>query len=188
MSNKINIDLNEAGEQKLFHRDAILLFYYKYNFGYQINGVHNRLKDLGLINEISPGYFVISEEGEQMINKINGKVKKKELDDKELDELTTKLRDIYPKGKKSGSPYYWRGTQRNIKKKIKSYKLRTGHTDDQILNATKRYIDSFEGDMKYMKLLEYFIEKNGESQLEIVIENDGQENEDKGELWVMEIV
>lgn len=75
--------------------------------------------------------------------------------------LANKLRELYPAGKKPGYAYTWRDSTSCIVDRLKKFFLKYGdYSDDEIIDATKRYIASFNGDYKYMQLLKYFIWKN----------------------------
>ena len=105
--------------------------------------------------------------------------------------LANKLREIYPKGKKEGTAYQWRDSTKIIANKLKSVVryYNASFTDEQAINATKKYVEGFNGNYTYMQLLKYFISKkeikNGEmvesSQLLSYIENEGQEDELKSD-------
>lgn len=111
---------------------------------------------------------------------------------KRLENLAEKLRELYPEGKKQGTQYYWRDSNSVIVKKLKALVKKYGDcfTDEQAINATKKYVASFNGNYQFMQLLKYFISKNvvkgGEveetSQLLSYIENAGQE--DKQQLTI----
>ena len=105
--------------------------------------------------------------------------------------LADKLREIYPKGKKDGTAYQWRDSTKIIANKLKAVVryYKTSFTDEEAINATKKYVEGFNGNYTYMQLLKYFISKkenkNGElvesSQLLSYIENAGQEEELKSD-------
>lgn len=80
----------------------------------------------------------------------------------EIKELAIKLMEIYPEGKMPGTSYYYRGNKADIIKKLKSFYKRYGteYTSTQIIEATKKYIQSFNGNYTYLKLLKYFIWKD----------------------------
>ena len=124
----------------------------------------------------------LTTKGKSLIERI---LKSKFTDIKEsdrFDNLAEKLRELYPKGKKDGTNYMWRDSNPIIAKKLKSVVAKYGNcfTDEQAINATKRYVESFNGNYRYMQLLKYFISKkviiNGEieetSQLLSYIENE----------------
>lgn len=111
----------------------------------------------------------------------------KNIVDKEdsIKELADKLRSIYPEGKMEGTSYYYRCNRADIIRKLKSFFRRYGeYTPEQIIEATQRYISSFNGNYAYLRLLKYFIwkdeNKDGEtlqvSQLADWIENKNETN------------
>ena len=106
--------------------------------------------------------------------------------------IAEKLMQIFPQGRKPGTPYYWKGNPREITLKLKSFFKLYGntYTEEQILNAAKNYVDSFNGDYKFMRLLKYFIWKKEDgiesSDLATFIDNAGQEDE-SDTSWITEL-
>lgn len=102
--------------------------------------------------------------------------------DKEEDYLRVakKMQEIFPKGKKEGTTYAWRDCTAVIAKKLKTLvvKFDFKFTEEEALNATKKYVESFNGNYKFMQLLKYFILKNDtttgdiKSEFMSLIEND----------------
>lgn len=91
------------------------------------------------------------------------------ISDDRLTELANKLRQLYPEGKKPGYAYTWRDSTACIVDRLKKFFLKYGeYTDDDIVDATKRYIASFNGDYRYMQLLKYFIWKNKVTGAELI--------------------
>lgn len=112
-----------------------------------------------------------------------------------IKELADKLRSIYPEGKMAGTSYYYRGNRADIIRKLKSFFRRYGeYTDEQIIEATQRYVASFNGNYTYLRLLKYFIwkdeNKDGEtlqvSQLADWIENKNEANAANSD-WVTQL-
>ena len=108
--------------------------------------------------------------------------------------LATKLKEIFPKGKKDGTNYYWAEGVALIVRRLRLFFRKYGneYTDDQIIQAAEKYVQGFNGNYQYMKLLKYFIlkekvgangEVEGESELINYIENAGQE-ESLSNDWV----
>lgn len=105
-------------------------------------------------------------------------------------ELAEKLREIYPEGKKEGTPYYWRDSKQIIAQKLNNFFKKFGnYTDEEIINATKKYIETYKNNRQFMQLLKYFISKKDpysgdlKSELLSYIEND-----DKGpDNWLNEV-
>lgn len=103
-----------------------------------------------------------------------------------LNSLATKLKEIFPKGKKDGTNYYWANGVALIVRRLQLFFKKYGntYTDEQIIQATEKYVQGFNGNYQYMRLLKYFIfkeevgaggEVEGDSELISYIENAGQE-------------
>lgn len=75
--------------------------------------------------------------------------------------LADKMREIYPKGLKPGTNYQWRDSTAIIADRLMKLvaKYNIEFTDEEAVDATKRYITSFNGNYKYMQILKYFISK-----------------------------
>ena len=74
--------------------------------------------------------------------------------------LAEQLRLIFPKGIKVGNSA-WRGNVREITLRLQKFFKLYGNewTDDEIIDATRRYVEHFNGDYTYMRILKYFIIK-----------------------------
>lgn len=117
-----------------------------------------------------------------------------------VEALAIKLMEIFPKGKKEGTvSTYWRGNKKDIALKLKKFfKLYSKYSDEIILEAAQSYVNSFNGDYSYMRVLKYFIWKDEvkciggvnqvieTSDLATVIENIGQEEEIRQE-WTTKL-
>ena len=78
-----------------------------------------------------------------------------------LENLALKLMEQFPKEKKAGTCHYFRGNKKdNILRLKKFFKLYGKYTDQQIIDAAKRYVSSFNGNYSYMRVLKYFIWKD----------------------------
>lgn len=117
--------------------------------------------------------------------------------DTHIEELAKELMELFPKGKKPGTNTYWRGNLKDTKLRLKKfYKLYGNkYTDNQILDATKKYIGDHV-DLSYMRVLKYFIWKDIKkvdsegigyieetSDLASYIENEGQTEDN----WLNEV-
>lgn len=89
-----------------------------------------------------------------------------------LDRLYEAMREYFPHGYKM-APYAWRGNRKDVTLKLKKFFKMYGnkYTDEQILDATRRYVECFNGDNTHMRILKYFILKDNESDLATVLEN-----------------
>ena len=105
-----------------------------------------------------------------------------------LIQLATRLKEIFPKGKKDGTNYYWTEGVALIVRRLKLFFRKYGNkfTDEQIIQAAEKYVQGFNGSYQYMRLLKYFIfkekvgangEVEGDSELISYIENAGQEED-----------
>ena len=105
-----------------------------------------------------------------------------------LIQLATKLKEVFPKGKKDGTNYYWADGVALIVRRLKLFFKKYGNkfTDEQIIQAAEKYVQGFNGNYQYMRLLKYFIfkekvgangEVEGDSELISYIENAGQEED-----------
>ena len=117
-------------------------------------------------------------------------------DDTKITELATKLKELYPKGKKEGTNQFWADGVSIIVKRLKIFYKKYGFYDnDIIIKATENYIKSFNGDYRFMKTLKYFlwsekVNKAGEveptSDLLTYIENAGEIDELNND-WLNEL-
>ena len=76
-----------------------------------------------------------------------------------LTELAKKMRKEYPDGKIPGTSYYYRCNVGEVASKLKRFFLKyDSYSDDEIIAATKRFVNDMKGDV-YLPLLKYFIWK-----------------------------
>lgn len=115
---------------------------------------------------------------------LNSEFKLPNSEEDRFDRLAEKLQELFPKGKKPGTAHMWRDSKAIIAKRLKAVvkKYNAKFTDEQAVEATRKYVESFNGDYQYMQVLRYFISKKnlttGEesSQFLSYIENAGQED------------
>ena len=147
----------------------------------------------------SSGKLVISDKVKDLISTISIDSDKNVIDkDSEFTELATELREIYTAGRKDGTTYIWRGTTAEVAKKLKTLVVKYGFVinKESVIKATKEYVNSFNGNYRYMQLLKYFILKSVKdadgnidikSELMSIIENSGQLDAQR-EDWVSNMV
>ena len=93
-------------------------------------------------------------------------------DEDRLRNLAAKMKDVYPKGKMPGTPYYYQCNTREIMMKLKKFfNIYGNYTDDDIVEATKRFVSSFNGNYKFLPLIKYFIFKD-----KLVMDEDGMQH------------
>lgn len=150
-------------------------------------------------NDGNPLKVELTESGTKLIEELilDSEFKPTTSEGKRFEELAEQLRSLYPEGKKEGTNYYWRDSHAVIVKKLKALVKKYGDsfTNEEAVEATKKYIDSFNGNYKFMQLLKYFICKNvikgGEveeqSQLLSYIENLNQKDTQTEIDWETEL-
>lgn len=182
---KITIDTEILNKYNLSIEEFMIL-YLNYK-GFDISSINNSLveKKIAGINLYEDGKLVISQATLELINTVIVESDKiiQNQDDR-LNNLAQQLRDLYPKGNKAGTSYPWRDSNIVIARKLKTLisKYNVSFTDEQAINATRKYVESFNGDYRYMQLLKYFIWKSKtnedgtefNSTLLSYIENEGQ--------------
>ena len=142
--------------------------------------------------------YIVTKAGVDAINNVNiesnPEISNVSMNER-LKNLAVKLKEIYPKGKNKGGYYWAEGTSiitRRLKTFMKDYD--DGFTDEQIINATRRYVKDKTG-TPYMKTLRYFIfrkrtfqgDTEPSSDLLTYIENAGEINETR-ENWTNTLV
>lgn len=82
-------------------------------------------------------------------------------EDERLNNLAIQMRECYPKGKLPGTAFYYRCNVKEIVFKLKKFfEVNGNYTDEEIINATKKFVASYRGDYSRLPLLKYFISKN----------------------------
>ena len=130
--------------------------------------------------------------GKDMLNGIIVDSDKHQEPQDRLTELATTLKTIFPKGKKDSTNYYWSDGVPLIIRRLKLFFKKYGNdfTNEQIIQATEKYVEGFNGSYQYMRLLKYFIFKEkvgangeieGDSELISYIEN--ADDEDLRNEW-----
>lgn len=115
-----------------------------------------------------PEYVSLTQTGEYLAERLMADSNTRKTEEAYL-ELANKLREIYPAGKKPGYAYTWRDSPSCIADRLKKFSLKYGeYSDEEIIEATKKYVGSFNGDYQYMQLLKYFIWKNKVTGEEVV--------------------
>ena len=128
----------------------------------------------------------LTNKGTEVIDSVIVDSDKEQEPNDRLIQLATRLKEIFPKGKKDDTNYYWADGVALIVRRLKLFFKKYGntYTDEQIIQATSKYVESFNGNYAYMRLLKYFILKEkvgaagdveGDSELISYIENAGQE-------------
>ena len=127
----------------------------------------------------------LTNKGAEIIDSVIIDSDKNQQPEDKLIQLATRLKEIFPKGKKDGTNYYWADGVALIVRRLKLFFKKYGdaYSDEQIIQATLKYVEGFNGNYTYMRLLKYFIfkekigaagEVEGDSELISYIENADQ--------------
>lgn len=80
--------------------------------------------------------------------------------------LAERLKAVFPEGKKRGTTQQWSEGPILIAKRLDKFFEKYGKdkdgnrwTDDQIVDAAERYVQSFNGEYQFMRVLKYFLWK-----------------------------
>lgn len=190
---KYVIDEAVAEKMGLSLPQILLLMFIK--TGNDIKWVLSELQDKEAIIQIGtpPNRYMLTQRWNDLCDNVLLTSDNSVPTEDEIMPIAEKLMKIFPQGKKPGTPYYWKCNKREVMLKLKSFFKLYGrtYTEEEILNAARRYVDSFNGDYRFMRLLKYFIWKKdggeGEvSELATFIDNEGQED-DAEDSWVNEL-
>ena len=166
----MNIVFNENVSKKHNIEEDEFLILLTINEDINYEKVIEQLLTKGLIGEsyseeVKSGYFLTLSVTEIMNNIIADSITITEVDNNELEKLAQQLKEIFPKGKKDGTSFYWSEGVKLIVRRLKIFFKKYGynHTADEIINAAEQYVEGFNGNYQYMQLLKYFIfkEKKG---------------------------
>ena len=182
---KLTIDSEVCEKNGLTLNEFLVLYLTssKVNINKEIESLVN--KGVASRDLFSEGNLIFGSKDKDLVTKIIVDSDKDVQDNTlRLNELAKALQELYPQGKKEGTQYYWRDSTSVIEKKLKALVKKYGNcfTNEQAIAATKKYVDSFNGNYHFMQLLKYFISKNAikggeveeQSQLLSYIENMNQ--------------
>lgn len=164
---KYSIDEKTALKHHLNINEILALMLLKQ--GCNIPILIDRMLKRELIVQDMFGNYIITEHWDDELQKVLLESDKDIPKDTDLNYLVGQLRELFPKGIKTGSAA-WRGNVREIKLRLqKFFKIyENTYSDEAIIEATRKYVESFNGNYTYMRILKYFILKD-----EIKIDEEG---------------
>lgn len=155
---KVTLDTDVINKSVLSFPEFLLLLFIRQ--GNSIKDVLSSLQNKGAVVDNFDDYFITqhySDELDSILLSSDSTIPK----DDALLPLAEKLMAVMPQCKKEDTPYYFKCNKREVVLKLKKFfKLYGYYSDEDIINATRRYVDSFNGNYKLMKLLKYFIMKD----------------------------
>lgn len=144
--------------------------------------------ELGFLqsNDFIDNNHRLTESGREVLKTVLSNTK-----DDRIDNLAKELAEIYPVGTKPGTAYRWKSNPKEVKDKLKRFFIvykEEDFTDEEIISATKNYVQRMEYS-PYMRLLKYFILKNNSdkdkesdlcSEILLLREGCGEQQQDEG--------
>lgn len=164
---KLNFNVTHMKFLDLELQDVLFMMFLKLQASPRVNTVQSDI----IVKFISRGYvkfsnqsYVLTELGETRLHEIQTEPEEDEYvgkKDKEITDLVEKMRELFPTGTKTGTTA-WRGNRREVASRLKKFFKLYGakYSSEEIIDATRRYVDSFNGDYKFMRVLPYFIMKS----------------------------
>lgn len=158
---KFTIDEEICNKHGVMVEELLLLLSFKLDVN--ITNLIQTLLDKGAIVKDGLFKYMITQRWDDVISTIildseNKGSKKADRAEK----LASALMEVFPKEKKAGTCHYFRGNKKDNTLKLKKFFKLYGdkYTDEQIIEAAKQYVASFNGDYSYMRILKYFIWKD----------------------------
>ena len=162
---KIIIDEKVCTKHRMTLQEALIALAIRNIDAY--SEIPNMLNREILVEDKTEDWYKVTQHWSDVLDEIiadsSGAVEKS---DEELLELAKKMRELYPQGKMKDrygrpTPYYYRCNNSEVVKKLKKFYTIFGNvSDEDILDATKRYVASFQGNYTGMRLIKYFILKD----------------------------
>lgn len=194
MANTISLNKDAIANYNSTIEEAILMLCIHNNLDF--TEAEKSLINKGLVTaerdeNYQPVGWRLTRNGQQLLESIILDSDTHKQPEERIASLAESLMEVFPKLKKSGTSRYFRGNAKDVALKLKKFFKFYGnkYTDEQIINAAKNYVESFNGNYTYMRILEYFIWKDERklneegniyiektSDLATWIENAGQED------------
>lgn len=128
-----------------------------------------------LIPKEEPGKYFITQRWDNTVSEIilNADTEIPKVED--IESLAIEMARLFPCGIKPGTNIYWKGNKKDTVQKLqKFFKLYGQYTLEDVLNATKYYVEKNKNNLTTMRVLKYFILKDNESDLATTLENMNQ--------------
>lgn len=186
---KLILNSEVCNNYQLSFEETLILFLVTHNPDFKIT--INTLRDRGLLQSQN-GKYIISDLAKASLCRIM--VESGNIDEARLNNLAVEMQKCFPQGKPQGSVNYFRANKREIVFQLQKFFIQYGdYSDEDILTATKSYINSFHGNYRYLPIITNFILKTTKtldemgnpvikqsSQLATQLENKQQEEEEGG--------
>lgn len=122
-------------------------------------------KGLAIPDSGISGVVYLTENGDELLTDTLCSMSKDCPREDQVEILAQTLINIFPTGTKRMEGHArgvsWRGNKKDIAARLRKFFAKYGkYSYEDIINATKRYVDSFHEDYTYMRVLKYFIWKD----------------------------
>lgn len=146
---KIILDEKECLKKKLTLQEALIISAMSMR---DFKGTFKNMINRGIIDST----------GSSLTHEWEGVIKALDSSEEErLTNLAKQMREVYPKGKMPGTAFYYRCNVKEIVQKLKKFfEVYGDYTDEQVIEATKKFVASYRGHYDRFPLLKYFISKN----------------------------
>ena len=131
------------------------------------NDILNMLKREILVEGKNDSWYLITQHWSDVVDEIICDSSNTDnITDERLMNLAVKIQNCFPATRMldrfgKPTPYYYRCNKGEIIGKLKKFFLRFGnYSDEEIVDATKRYVASFNGNYSGMRIAKYFIWKD----------------------------
>lgn len=166
---KITIDDKACLKHKLSVEETLIALAVKY--GKNIKGAYENLLNREVLAKDDENTY-ITQHWNDVLDEILVDSSSAIDNEERLKNLANRMKEVYPKGKMPGTPYYYQCNTREIMLKLKKFfKIYGNYADDDIVDATKRFVASFNGNYKFLPLIKYFIFKD-----KLVMDEEGQQH------------
>lgn len=189
---KISIDTTIFHDEDITSLEfTVLLYYILGGTGILNEDICSSLWNKSYLIKEATGYSW----NKNMNSRLNGWLASSSISrDKQIEneELAKSIQELFPKGFKGGTVYPWRDSTKVIAERLTLFFKKFGeYSREEVINATKRYVESFNGNTQYMQVLKYFILKPDKevggniSMLASYLENKEQTNNQE---WTTKVI
>ena len=157
---KISIDTKILSKENLTLGEFLIMLLGFYNVDYKNTMAKLKESKLAETSWFDSTMVILSDNSKHLVEKIllesDEKAKKCGID---FERLAKKMQDVYPNGTKSGTTYDWRGKTEDVAQKLRALVVIHDFkfTEEEAIQATKDYVNSFGDKKEKMSLLKYFI-------------------------------
>ena len=153
---KITIDESVCAKKSLSFQEVLIALAIR--GGDWEETIHNMLAREILVNK--DGQYLVTQHWSETVDEILCDSSGETPDEKRLLDLAKKMRECFPAGLMPGTAYYYRCNNSEVMKKMRKFFVQYGnYKDDEIIDACKRFVASFNGNYRYLPLIKYFIYK-----------------------------